>query len=131
MAAITSLRKAPEPAPDSTISTPESAGATFVYRSSAFAAAHETFAGLHAIGLLSDDDYAARTSEAIETLSAVSPDALRALRAREDVSATVLAYRLGVPSADIESWEGGVAVPSGPVLVLLRLVEHYGLGHIA
>jgi putative transcriptional regulator len=61
----------------------------------------------------------------------LKPKDIKAIRAREHVSQTVLANYLNVPSSLVSKWERGEKRPSGASLKLLSLVEKNGLATVA
>ena len=60
-----------------------------------------------------------------------TPDEIKALREREEVSQTVFARYLGVTKDAVSQWERGKKKPIGAALKLLSLVETKGLESIA
>jgi putative transcriptional regulator len=60
-----------------------------------------------------------------------TPEEIRALRDREEVSQVVFAHYLNVTKESISQWERGQKKPAGPSLKLLSLVKRKGLNAIA
>lgn len=60
----------------------------------------------------------------------MSPEDIRALRKREGLSRSDLAFELGVTVALVGRWERGESVPMGPTLKLLDIVRRKGLDFI-
>ena len=56
-----------------------------------------------------------------------SPDEIRALRERLNISQAVLASIINVSPNSIQKWERGAKHPSGPALKLLNLLDRKGL----
>jgi putative transcriptional regulator len=56
-----------------------------------------------------------------------SPEAIRALRARLNISQTVLASAINTSANSIQKWERGAKRPSGTALKLLSLLDRKGL----
>jgi putative transcriptional regulator len=61
----------------------------------------------------------------------LTPEEIRALREREQVSQPVFAHYLNVRKDAISKWERGEKRPDGPSLKLLNLVKAKGLRAIA
>ena len=61
----------------------------------------------------------------------LSPDEIRALREREQVSQSVFSHYLNVRKDAVSKWERGEKRPDGPSLKLLNLVRAKGLQAIA
>ncbi|WP_293350319.1 DNA-binding transcriptional regulator [Phenylobacterium sp.] len=64
-------------------------------------------------------------------VAAMSPEEIRALREREQVSQPVFARYLNVRKEAVSKWERGEKRPDGPSLKLLALVKAKGLQSIA
>jgi putative transcriptional regulator len=62
---------------------------------------------------------------------AMTPEKIRALRAREKTSQTVFAAYLNVTPSLVSKWERGEKHPQGASLKLLSLVDKKGLGIVA
>jgi len=60
-----------------------------------------------------------------------TPEEIRALRQREEVSQTVFAHYLNVSKDSVSQWERGEKHPAGPAMKLLSLVDKKGLPAIA
>ena len=95
------------------------------------ASVHKTAAGLHKAGLI--DKATMREFDAIclTPVEPLSPDEIRALREREQVSQPVFAHYLNVRKDAVSKWERGEKRPDGPSLKLLNLVKAKGLQSIA
>lgn len=104
---------------------------TRTYRSDALAAIHETASDLHDAGLMEKRTLRKFDELALTPVSQMSPEAIRALRARECVSQAVFARHLNVTTGLISQWERGEKHPAGASLKLLSLVERKGLDAIA
>jgi putative transcriptional regulator len=61
----------------------------------------------------------------------ISPDAIRALRERENLSQSVFARYLNVSKNLVSDWERGVKRPGGPALRLLAVIQKKGIQAIA
>jgi putative transcriptional regulator len=95
------------------------------------ASVHRTAAGFHKAGLV--DKATMREFDAIclTPVEPLSPDEIRALREREQVSQPVFAHYLNVRKDAVSKWERGEKRPDGPSLKLLNLVKTKGLRAIA
>ncbi|HYD71368.1 DNA-binding transcriptional regulator [Azospirillum sp.] len=101
------------------------------YRSDALAAVHETAADLHAAGLLDQRTMRDFDAMCLTTVEDLSPEEIKALRERENVSQPVFARYLNVTKGVVSQWERGEKRPRGPSLKLLNLVRRKGLQAIA
>jgi len=95
------------------------------------ASVHKTASGLHKAGLV--DKATMREFDAIclTPVEPLSPEEIRALREREQVSQPVFAHYLNVRKDAVSKWERGEKRPDGPSLKLLNLVKAKGLQAIA
>ena len=100
-------------------------------RSDALAAVHETAAGLHRAGLIDRATMREFDALCLTPVEKLSPEDIRALREREQVSQPVFAHYLNVSKGLISQWERGEKRPDGPSLKLLNLVRTKGLKAIA
>jgi putative transcriptional regulator len=101
------------------------------YRSEITAAVHETVAGLQGAGLVDARTMREFDAACLVPADTFSPDDIRALREREQVSQPVFAHYLNVSRNLVSDWERGVKRPGGPALRLLTLVKRNGLRAIA
>jgi|SRR5579872_3196513 len=99
--------------------------------SGVLASVHKTATGLHKAGLV--DKATMREFDALylTKVEPLTPQEIRALREREEVSQTVFAHYLNVRKDAISKWERGEKRPDGPSLKLLNLVKSKGLRAIA
>ncbi len=104
---------------------------TKTYRSKAAAAVHETMEGLFNVGVVDKATMRHFDDTCLTSIPEFSPDDIRALRLREEVSQPVFARHLNVSKGLISQWERGEKRPSGPALKLLALVKQNGLSVIA
>ena len=101
------------------------------YRSEAMAAIHETMESLYDVGTI-DKKTMRRFDEACLTpIHPLTPEDIRSIREREQVSQSVFSHYLNVTTGVISKWERGEKIPSGPSLKLLLLVEKNGLSAIS
>lgn len=100
-------------------------------KSDILASMHETVAGLHNIGLVDQATMRHFDAMCLTTVECLSPEEIRALRKREDVSQAVFSLYLNVRKDAVSKWERGEKRPDGPSLKLLNLVRTKGLQSIA
>jgi putative transcriptional regulator len=101
------------------------------YKSEAFAAIHETAVGMHEAGVLDKQTMRSFDESCLTLIREFTPDEIRALREREEVSQSVFARYLNVTKDYVSKWERGEKKPAGPSLKLLSLIEKHGLELIA
>lgn len=99
--------------------------------SSILASVHETALGLHGAGLIEKATMREFDALCLTPVEALTPEEIRALRERENVSQPVFAHYLNVRKDAVSKWERGDKLPDGPSLKLLNLVKHRGLQAIA
>lgn len=95
------------------------------------ATVHETVAGLHRAGVVDKATMREFDALCLTPVAPMSPEEIRALREREQVSQPVFALYLNVRKDAVSKWERGEKKPDGPSLKLLSLVKAKGLGAIA
>lgn len=93
------------------------------YRSDALAAVHETMEVLHEIGAVDKRTMREFDESCLAPVQAMSPEEIRALRERENLSQSVFARYLNVSKNLISDWERGVKRPGGPALRLLTVIK--------
>ncbi len=101
------------------------------YRSDAFAAIHETMEALHEVGAIDKRTMRDFDETCIAPVKTLSPEEIRALRERENLSQPVFARYLNVSKNLVSDWERGVKRPGGPALRLLTLIEKNGIQAVA
>lgn len=97
-------------------------------KTEAMASVHEAIADLHGIGAV--DKATMRQFDALcleITVPDYSPEDIRALRERLNISQAVLASIINASANSIQKWERGVKKPSGTALKLLSLLDRKGL----
>lgn len=99
--------------------------------SSILSSVHKTAAGLHKAGLVDKATMREFDAMCLTPVDPLSPDEIRALREREQVSQPVFAHYLNVRKDAVSKWERGEKRPDGPSLKLLNLVKAKGLQAIA
>ncbi len=95
------------------------------------ASVHKTAAGLHKAGLVDKATMREFDALCLTPVEPLTPDEIRALREREQVSQPVFAHYLNVRKDAVSKWERGEKRPDGPSLKLLSLVKTKGLRAIA
>lgn len=95
------------------------------------ASVHKTAAGLHEAGLVDKATMREFDALCLTPVEPLTPDEIRALREREQVSQPVFALYLNVRKDAVSKWERGEKRPDGPSLKLLNLVKAKGLRAIA
>jgi putative transcriptional regulator len=101
------------------------------YRSEAFAAIHETMESLHEIGAIDKKTMHEFDAACLAPVRTISPEEIRLIRLRENLSQMVFARYLNVSKNLVSDWERGVKKPGGPALRLLNVIEKKGLQAIA
>lgn len=95
------------------------------------ASVHKTAAGLHKAGLVGKATMREFDALCLTPVEPLTPEEIRALREREQVSQPVFAHYLNVRKDAVSKWERGEKRPDGPSLKLLNLVKAKGLRAIA
>jgi putative transcriptional regulator len=95
------------------------------------ASVRKTAAGLHEAGLVDKATMREFDAMCLTPVVRLSPNEIRALREREQVSQPVFAHYLNVRKDAVSKWERGEKRPDGPSLKLLNLVKAKGLQSIA
>lgn len=101
------------------------------YKSEALAAIHQTMEGLHGIGAIDKQTMREFDEACLTAVHPFSPEEIRAIREKEQISQPVLARYLNVSKNMVSDWERGVKKPGGPALRLLTIVKNKGLAAIA
>ena len=95
------------------------------------ASVHKTATGLHKAGLVDKATMREFDALCLTPVAPLTPEEIRALREREQVSQPVFAHYLNVRKDAVSKWERGEKRPDGPSLKLLNLVKAKGLRAIA
>ena len=98
---------------------------------SILASVHKTATGLHKAGLMDKATMREFDALCLTPVEPLTPEEIRALREREQVSQPVFAHYLNVRKDAVSKWERGEKRPDGPSLKLLNLVRTKGLRAIA
>ena len=99
--------------------------------SAILATVHRTATGLHQAGVIDKATLRDFDRLCLTAVEPMSPDQIKALREREQVSQPVFAHYLNVRKDAVSKWERGEKRPDGPSLKLLNLVRTKGLAAIA
>jgi putative transcriptional regulator len=96
-----------------------------------FASLHKDAARLHKVGPVDKATMREFDALCLTPVEPLTPEEIRALREREQVSQPVFAHYLNVRKDAVSKWERGEKRPDGPSLKLLNLVKAKGLRAIA
>lgn len=99
--------------------------------SEALSAIHETISDMYEAGVIGKQTMRRFDESCLTPVQEFTPDEIRALREREQVSQTVFAYHLNISKESVSQWERGEKKPAGTSLKLLSLIEQKGLAAIA
>lgn len=100
------------------------------YKSNAYAAIHETMAGMYDAGVIDKKTMRKFDEACLTPVHAFSATDIKALREREEVSQRVFALYMNVSTDSVSQWERGVKKPAGPTLKLLSLAKQKGVSAI-
>jgi len=100
-------------------------------KSGVLASVRSAAAGLHRAGVIDKATMREFDALCLTPIDPMSPEEIRALREREQVSQPVFAHYLNVRRDAVSKWERGEKRPDGPSLKLLNLVKAKGLQAIA
>ena len=98
------------------------------YRNDLSAAIHEIAEDLHRHGAMGKQTMREFDASCLCQIDGLTPEEIRAIRERENVSQPVFARYLNVSKNLVSDWERGVKKPGGPSLRLLAIVRDKGLG---
>ena len=101
------------------------------YRSDASRSVHVTVKGLYVIGLVDRATMRRFDASCLTVVKELRPKDIAAIREGADVSQSVFARYLNVPSSLVSQWERGERRPTGNAVKLLSLVKRKGLEAIA
>ena len=97
------------------------------YRTEALASVHETMEALHETGAIDKQTLREFDETCLTPVQPMSPEKIRELRLRENISQPVFARYLNVSKNLVSDWERGVKKPGGPALRLLNIIRDKGL----
>jgi len=89
---------------------------------------HQTAQGMHKVGII--DVRRMREYEALFSANQVpqyTGESVKELRARLNISQTVLAHVINTSAAAVRAWEAGTKKPGGPTCKLLDILNRKGL----
>ena len=98
------------------------------YRDDLSATIHELAEDLHRHGAIGKRTMREFDVSCLCQVDGLTPEEIRSIRERENVSQPVFARYLNVSKNLISDWERGVKKPGGPSLRLLAIVRDKGLG---
>lgn len=101
------------------------------YKSKVSAAIHEMALDLYDAGLIDKRSMRHFNKSCLTPIREFTPDEIKALSEREQVSQTIFAHYLNISKESVSQWERGEKRPAGTSLKLLSLVERKGLAAIA
>ena len=101
------------------------------YKSDAFAAIHETVSDMYDAGAIDKQTMRRFDDSCLTPIQEFTPEEIRSLREREQVSQSVFAHHLNISKESVSQWERGEKKPSGTSLKLLSLIARKGLASIA
>lgn len=101
------------------------------YKSELLGVLHESASGLLKSGLIDKKTMREFDVNCLTKIEPLSPDEIKAIRGKEDVSQTVFAHYLNVSPGTVRQWESGEKRPAGASLKLLLIVKNKGLEAIA
>jgi len=101
------------------------------YRSKIMASIHETAEDLYQAGLMDKKTMREFDKNCLTPVHSLTPEEIRDIRERENISQVVFANYLNVSKYVISQWERGEKKPSGTSLKLLSLVKNKGINAIA
>ncbi|MCE3230959.1 MAG: putative DNA-binding protein [Alphaproteobacteria bacterium] len=102
-----------------------------IYKSEAMAAIHEGMEPLYKVGAIDKQTMREFDEACLMPVHPLTPEEIRAIREKENVSQTVFSHYLNVTAGLISQWERGEKKPSGSSLKLLLIVSKKGLSAIA
>ncbi|MFZ7233432.1 helix-turn-helix domain-containing protein [Avibacterium avium] len=92
---------------------------------------HENASDLYEAGLMDKKTMKKFDELCLTPVLPFTPEEIKAIREKEQVSQTVFAHYLNVSKNMISEWERGVKKPSGTALKLLNLVQRRGIEILA
>jgi len=101
------------------------------YQSDALAAIHQTVCDYYDAGVIDKKTMRRFDESCLTPVHEFTPEEIRLLREREQVSQSIFARYLNVSKDSVSQWECGGKHPAGATLKLLSLVAKKGLSAIA
>lgn len=96
-----------------------------IYASDLAGAIHDTCLTLHEHGVI-DAEKMNEFNESCLLENCMNADRIHELRINNHLSRSVFARHLGVAKEIVDAWEAGTAIPEGPALRLLLLLDKKG-----
>ena len=88
---------------------------------------HESAAGMHRIGLMTDEKMKHFDPLCLPETPAYTPERIKGLRAKVDMTQNAFARLLNVSISTVQKWEIGQKKPAGAARKLLSVLENKGL----
>lgn len=102
------------------------------YKSDILAAVHESASDLHKLGGISNEEMNFFDDGCLEGIPEYTPERIKFIRQRDEVSQRQLALYLNVSIKTVQSWECSVPKhPSGAAAKLLQIAEKHGVQVLA
>lgn len=101
------------------------------YRSRALGVIHKSMKDFERCGTVDKKTMRDFDKLCLTPIQEMTPDKIREIRNREDVSQTIFAAYLNVTTSLVSKWERGEKKPQGASLKLLNLVDKKGLALVA
>ena len=88
---------------------------------------HESAAGMHRIGLMTDEKMKHFDTLCLPETPAYTPERIKGLRAKVGMTQNAFARLLNVSISTVQKWEIGQKKPAGAARKLLSVLENKGL----
>jgi putative transcriptional regulator len=97
------------------------------YKSEAFEAIHSSARALYKIKAIDKQTMRSFDDACLMPVTDITPEAIKAIRNKENVSQPIFAEYLGLSKNLISEWERGIKKPRGSSLRLLQIISNHGL----
>lgn len=97
------------------------------YKSEAFEAIHTSAKALYKIKAIDKQTMRNFDDACLMPVTEITPEAIKAIRNKENVSQPIFAEYLGLSKNLISEWERGIKKPRGSSLRLLQIINTHGL----
>jgi putative transcriptional regulator len=97
------------------------------YKSDAFGAIHSSASALHKIKAIDKQTMRRFDDACLMPVTQITPEAIKAIRTKENVSQPIFAEYLGLSKNIVSEWERGIKKPHGSSLRLLQIINRHGL----
>lgn len=102
------------------------------YKSDAYAALHESADDLRKLDMITSGEMKYFDEACLETIPEYTPERVKFVRAREELTQSQMAMHLNVSLKTVQSWEAKKPKhPSGPAAKLLSIMERFGAKALA